>query len=313
MKILHNVEDLLFLISYIDENEISPLLPVFVADHPDSMPTVHLVDGDMAMLLRKITLLEERCSTLQATIDKTLNVVVGVQGDVTMLRDNIAFPNLGYDGAAASHHFGGGGVQSHPFLSSQVNVTSAVNTESDRGASTAQSEAEMTEVVSRKKDKTRKRFRAGSSPFAQNFLNAARRGLDAQPPVPPSGGAQKPPPQTNRPSNKPIMVGRSTTAHMAAAQHLTLAKQVYRVSNVDSMHTEASMSDYVNSIGVRVMSCFDRTGERSREAGSKTFRVCILAIDKNNFLNDTNWFTGISIQKWIFKEKNIVQEGGGAP
>jgi len=37
--------------------------------------------------------------------------------------------------------------------------------------------------------------------------------------------------------------------------------------------------------------------------GNKTFRVCIIDVDRSIFLSHCNWSVGISIMKWVFKPK----------
>lgn len=181
----------------------------------------------------------------------------------------------------------------------------------------------MTTVESRKKQRVKKRKMGVSSPV-QQYSAVAATGLTPhqQPPNATlsarqnlQSGANQPLRTQQRPLNvyKMRIIGRAISAPMAASQHLTIQKEVYRVSNVDSSNTVDSMKQYLKNIGVRVHSCFDRTSLTPRFTDNKTFRVCILAVDKVNMLNEENWFTGISIQKWEFRPKPTQGGEGGEP
>jgi len=106
-----------------------------------------------------------------------------------------------------------------------------------------------------------------------------------------------------------VMIGHLTTSTLKASKNVNVAKTVYRISNIDACYTLDDLEQYIESLGVRVISCFERTSPKSPFAENKTFRVCILDIDKSTLLCDNNWSVGISIQKWIFKPKAASAEG----
>ena len=53
-----DVEDIISLITFLDENQHIKLLPKFVATSPDAMPSAHLVGGDLEFLVEKLSKLE---------------------------------------------------------------------------------------------------------------------------------------------------------------------------------------------------------------------------------------------------------------
>src|SRR6266568_5102392 len=81
-KIVADVEDLWTFITYIDENNVESLLPQFVADKPDSMPSIRLVEGDLACIMHKLQHLEDKVSTLQETVDSLMRVSVATREEV---------------------------------------------------------------------------------------------------------------------------------------------------------------------------------------------------------------------------------------
>jgi len=111
-----------------------------------------------------------------------------------------------------------------------------------------------------------------------------------------------------KPPNRPLMIGASNSTTMSAGAKLTLSKVVYRISNVGGRVSEKDMTEYLKIIGVRVLTCFDRTSVNARIKNNKSFRICILAVDKHKLLNESNWDVGITIQAWVFPphgENNI--------
>lgn len=105
------------------------------------------------------------------------------------------------------------------------------------------------------------------------------------------------------------MIGHSTTSTIRAAKVLSVNKSVYCIGNIDSDYSEDDVKQYVESLGVRVISCFERKAENkpARFADNKTFRLCIIDADKDKLLCEANWTVGISIQRWVFKPKKDGQ------
>ena len=60
---------------------------------------------------------------------------------------------------------------------------------------------------------------------------------------------------------------------------------------------------HLKSIGVTAFTCFERTSDRSRLKLNKSFRVCILAADKDKLQSPDCWSAGITISEWEFRPK----------
>jgi len=146
-----------------------------------------------------------------------------------------------------------------------------------------------------------KRTRSSDSPPAPTFANITARTAASSIT---RGSAPK---VNQQPAKKILVIGNSTTTGVKAAKKINLPKEVYRIGNIDSAFTIDHKMDYLKVIGVRVISCFDRTSENSRFADNSTFLDCILSVDKSKLLFPDNWSTGISIQKWVFRPKEQGQ------
>ena len=62
------------------------------------------------------------------------------------------------------------------------------------------------------------------------------------------------------------------------------------------------MTSFVQSLGIRVITCFDA---KTRLSDTRAFRVCINKEDTETFLNTKNWPKDIIIREWSFKGKNL--------
>ncbi len=58
------VDDLFSLLTFVDENKLKELLPVYVCSNPDEMPTLRLLEGDLHHLLLKLDKFDKRLETV---------------------------------------------------------------------------------------------------------------------------------------------------------------------------------------------------------------------------------------------------------
>jgi hypothetical protein len=173
-----------------------------------------------------------------------------------------------------------------------------------------QAENEPWSETRKEKRRRSKRLRGQTSPVQPSYSTMMKKPADntsAPKPFTPSVATQK----RSKPT-KTLMIGHSTTTAIKASKVLSVAKSVYRIGNIDSCYTADDMKDYVESLGVRVVSCFERTSDKTRQMDSKSFRICIFEADRSILLDDSNWTVGISIQLWVFKPKTDVQNPAAA-
>jgi len=69
-----NLDDLLVLTTFLDERGLINLLPRYVADNPDTLPSSRLCEGELLALLKKMNTIEEYCMGLQAQLATVLDV-----------------------------------------------------------------------------------------------------------------------------------------------------------------------------------------------------------------------------------------------
>lgn len=86
----HEMEDIMSIITAVDESKAIDSLPIFVSDSPDKMPSVHLVEGDLRAIMEKFDRFEHSMRGIQsivgalqsdmAAINRTHTVPVPVAG-----------------------------------------------------------------------------------------------------------------------------------------------------------------------------------------------------------------------------------------
>ena len=81
--------------------------------------------------------------------------------------------------------------------------------------------------------------------------------------------------------------------------------------NVDMYVDVGTLTSFVSSLGVRVLSCYDvkpRMSARQRLRGGqpshKTFRLCVNRADNNILLKADSWPSDVSIFRWFFKSSS---------
>lgn len=310
-KIRNDLEDLLIILTYIDERKLSNLLPIFAAADPDLIPSARLGDGDMLTLFSKLEKLDERCASMQTELENLRSISMrGVSsGAPTGGAQNKGVWGTKLSNAAipVSREAGGiGGSTTAGGVTAASNLTDTEQSSARDSEYDVDDEAEFVTQVSRSARRATKRLRASDSPSSLSYAAAA-----SQPPTsaaPPASSKMPTKPQQQRPK---ALIGQSTTCPMKAAKNLNIPKAVFRIGNIDSCYNENNLREYIENLGVRVISIFDRTSESNRYVDNKSFRVCIFEADKAKLLCDNSWSVGISISKWVFKPKPEGEAAGG--
>lgn len=306
-KIRADIDDMMAVIVFLDENKHMDLLPVFVAADPDLIPSLRIQEGDMLVVLNKLAVIEDRCASMHREMEEMRAAIARTPSS----------ERLAVSGATKQSEQPIGASDRNPpvcllgrydrVLESEI--SSAVDSEGEMETNGGEGFI-LAETRSGKRIRM-KRHRPSDSPTSQTYASVSKQNqLNAA-----ASTMKQPPaaPNKTRPAalKKPVMIGHSTTSSMRAAKSLNLPKAVFRIGNIDACYTAADVQQYVETLGVRVVSCFERTSEKSRFTDNKTFRICIFDADKAELLSDSNWSVGISIQRWVFKPKVGGQEGVG--
>ena len=107
----------------------------------------------------------------------------------------------------------------------------------------------------------------------------------------------------NRPTYS-FILGTSKTSHFKASTNLQVKKAIYRLGNVNAEYKESDVIEYLNSLGIRTISCHELPKRCFFPFDNKQFRVCIFAADKMLCSIKTIAMSeGISLKNWVFRVK----------
>jgi len=315
------VDDLLLLFAYLDEQKAIHKLPQYVAASPDSMPSLRLYEGDLNVLMTLLHNMDSKIAEFGSALAAITGVVRTLQsfGPPELSRASRASV-VNKDSAVSNHNPSGSteqittvsvagnsdrnavdveravasGVQrpstmdwatlmSTPIC--QENRFAVLSTDDDDHQ---QPQELYTTVVNSRRKRPRQR-----TPEQQRQRQSATTGQQQQP----APGRRA-----------PTLVGKSKTGSTIAAAKKLREKSVFCVDNVRTSCTVDDMSNFVRSLSVEVQTCFDTKPRRRRGESAesvtdrKAFRVCIYKDDRQKFLNPAVWPDSISISDWFFKE-----------
>jgi hypothetical protein len=107
-----------------------------------------------------------------------------------------------------------------------------------------------------------------------------------------------------------MIIGASSTCSLKASKTLILKKTVYHLGNIDSVYSTKDIEEYIRSLGVHLISCFELKHADRQPMDNKAFRVCVIAADKDKLCDTNNWSVGVSLREWFHKPKGT---GGLGP
>lgn len=282
------LDDIFQALTYVDNAKRLADLPVFVSSDPDKMPSVKLTEGDLAVMMMKLTKLESNQIYIK---NKVTELASGCRSGLPPTSAPIFKPSS--FSAETGHHGLGqqaSGASDAPRIEPGTSATSDAGDTSDNDAYQTQ--------------RRKKRRNTGASPSYANVAGSSGPPADIRRP-----GSN----QQNKPKAK-VLIGGSATSTLKASKTLIVKKAVFRLGNIDSEYATQDVEEYIRSLGVRLVSCFELPNSKNTPSDNKSFRVCIVHEDINLLCNSECWSVGISIREWIHKpkERNPLQQPTGA-
>lgn len=322
-KAARTVDDIFRLITFLDENMKLSSLPRYVASGPDSMPSVRLYEGDLSILMKVIERMENQIKELNLAVTNIANgaAVLNCATNNLHLGDGIGI----HMQPGVSVHAANDGVERSAMISQQQpGDPLAAGTECvvrDWAAAAATTAAASTPVNVHNRfsvlspmddDENRNEL-----PFIESRVRrlAKRRRNNSQQPQQQPQQQRQPQMQTQINQRQSIgtqrrggvvMTGKSvsTGQRFNAAKHI-IKKAIYCVDNVDPSLAVTDLCQFVNSLGVKVLSCFSVKPRRRRNevkpiVDRKAFRLSIDAADQEKLLDETRWPDSVVISKWYY-------------
>jgi hypothetical protein len=288
------LDDILQMIAVVDNAKAMSDLPMFVSADPDKMPSVKLTEGDLAIVLLKLSKIEEKQDSFESKLND-INTDIS-RGRPPVIR-SVAH---GHPPPKATSSLPVAAKNSSVLAESQMDgrttsVTSDVIETSDN-------EGELTVVTHRRK----KRKQISTPPAGQTPSYAAQ--------VAATGPHQsvRPKPPNAVFARKKTVIGASSTSSLKASKTIIVKKAVFRLGNIDSCYTVENVEEYIQSIGVRILTCFELKNADRQPLDNKAFRICIVAEDKQKLCDSERWAVGISLREWTHRPKDETKRSPGA-
>lgn len=341
------VDDLLLILSTIDEHGQLNNLPRYVAASPDSMPSLRLFDGDMQLLLSRLDKMEcklvELTSAL-ATINgevhnqrsrparyqaqQALSTPTTSMHEAAAVNVNIDLPgSLGPTTNPADVAMSGNSLQSQ----AQAMVNNTTNPVINRPtfswavASVAAASTPIADRVTTADNPYsggNHSDTAGDQPFIEYQSRKKRRrqnSLQQEKRLTPAATNNAAPSRTTR-KGQSLLVGKRNVAHPTTSlRNITAArplikKAVFCIDNVDTSVTLEDMHEFVTGLSVQIVSLFEakprqrnRTKSTPDDIACKAFRLCINEEHRDRLLVDSQWPAYVTVSEWYFKTGSSAQ------
>ena len=321
-RITREVDDLIAIFNLLDERKSIELLPKYVSDDPDNMPSIRLFDGDMKVVMIMLERLEQKVEGYASALSTVTRDVGALRSKVVTLEQ---FPPLQTVTDINTTVWPRSqaqpvqpGAQPKPGNSRQLDtetndhtraetvgrdwatLASTPNIHTNRFAalpSTTDDEGAFETVQSRKS----KRQRAKSQQQQQQRSSTVRENTHQQ---------------QLRP-RRPTVYGKSTAVTNVAAARKLKERKKKAVFCIDNISTDCSSDDiesFVATLQINIVSCHEvkpRRGPNENESDvkdRKAFRLCIFDEDRQRLLNAAMWPDSVIISEWFSKPRQIGQD-----
>ena len=308
-RLQHEVDDLLSLFTFLDEQKVMDRLPKYVSQSPDNMPSLRLYEGDLQVLMTMFRSMNENMEEFRSAL-------AAIASDV---REVQAWPRLP-EPALSTHARPVSAACAVNYNRSTDLLGAAVS----RGITHAPTESETRNVMIDDDENT-----VPTDTGSNWTLVAAAAASTPRPLV--QGGRKRDRhdrPQTSHQAggtSRVINSQRSRTmygtrtnsdAKISAAKKLP-NKAVFCIDNIDLKYSVDDITRFVRSLKVDVISCFEVKPRRRYNEDAVTdrraFRLCITDNSRERLLNPAAWPEYVTISDWYFKSPlNAASVGAGS-
>jgi len=330
LRAVRIVDDIFTVLTFLDENLKLQLLPKYVADGPDSMPSTRLYEGDLSILMKHIDIISGRLSDLDVKVAAIMNDVQSLQvrGEV---RSTVT--SLG-KGSTRTESAGVGPQPQRPTAGvTHVNIRTTADqsadcrdtgTEDDQSlrpllqsqdwpsvavsSPVAAADSDWPALASSSTFTHANRFAAlgttddehNDVPFTEHHSRHSTKRRRQR-----SAAQQQQQPQDlGRQHSGKLLMGKSTSTggHLTAAKKI-IKRAVFCVDNVDPAYDVDNVRAFVSSLSITVLSCFAAVPRRRHNESlpivdRKAFRLCIADADRERLLDDSKWPDSVTISEW---------------
>jgi hypothetical protein len=279
------VDDLMDILSLIDENNLFEKLPQFAAVNLERVPTIRFEDMELYCMVSRLKKIEDRLTVVEAFTggnDAAKNKMDILESKLTVIENRCAatpaetfFPRALVNEAEKCDESGG---------TSGSSVSWA-----DKARALTDNAADGFTTVMRKKTQT--------SGGGENNIADSRSKTESE---------HTTLVHSHKNDKKPVIRGNKTVSDEGRLKSgvLIIKKSVLHVDNLDISCTVDILKEFVTDLKVNVLSCFTAKSwlkEEERQQVS-AFRLCIEAKDRETVCSPSIWPSGVIIRDWIFKK-----------
>ena len=332
------LNDIVTILSTVDEQKLYGRLPKYVSQGPDNMPSIHMGEGDLNCLLSLIRKLAEKVDGMGAEMGAIMKEVrdLQVQRPVTSLaeartplRDKQQVeqrPSVNQTVAVSCQPPLQSSLQPHQAYGYMPGQLSALDSDRLLGSCLAPGTAWAAAATS-SPIQTSNRFTplqaidgshgAEDDDERNPFINArSRRAAKRQRQTSSVNQQQQQPSQQMQSGSSQqqrrrragrLLTGTSNssaTTHRIVAAKTFVKKAIFCIDNVSTSVDIDGLKQFVESLSVAVISCFAtnprrRRGESLPIKDRKAFRLCIADSDRDRLLNADLWPDSVTISDWF--------------
>lgn len=320
-KAMYIVDDIFTLLTFLDENLKLTLLPRYVADNPDALPSSRLYEGDLSVLMNLIEKMQKeikelnialaslardvkqgsKCfSSVQSTLpvvnnDRSLTGQPGipvrhsVDSEMTS-RNLVRQPGDPHSGILNT-------AETQPRMDwASVAVTSSPIVHGSRFSVLASADDDERDAQPFTEYRSRRSIKRQRQASNQSQLSRSQQ--------PPQQSADQQRTTQRRQRGNRLMTGNSlSVVHGLSAAKKVTSKAVFCVDNLDPSVDVNDLRDFVRQLSVNVLTCFRVQPRRQRnESGPVVdrvaFRLCIDAAHQDKLLDCSKWPDSVTVSKW---------------
>lgn len=330
-RVAREVDDIVTLFQFVDENKLLANLPMYVSGSPDLMPSARLFEGDLNIVMAMLEKMGHKVEEFGSALSAIVRDVGKLQSKFMSLDE---FPPLPAPAAPVglllqprqqrpvpqsqpqqpqTRELTGLEIASGNSTRSAANdVCSRPSLQSDTQwsmlASTPQQSNRFAVLASTDDDEQRDEEQPFTVVRPQRSTRTAAKRQRQQSAVQPARQAEQLPAGRQGVAR---ITGKSSAATLGLrAAKKTVTKAVFCVDNVDLECKEDDIRAYVSGLGVEVFSCFKtKPRRRPHEAPEdvldrSAFRVCVNATGRDRLLNPESWPDSVRIADWFFRDRN---------
>ncbi len=308
------VDDIITLLSFLDEQLLFENVPIYVCEDIDRIPSTKWMDGDLQLIMAKLTSLQEDNSELRAQLKVLMGIMADLPKDIGVqnrqLVRQLAFESVA--AAAAAVNSDSAILDNNAMMCDPQ--PARLNSDSDWpqlttnhgisenhppvghslvGSVTADSEGEGgTWRLQASRRLKRKKTNSGHD-LSTDTVKQSTSTSDAV--------------NSKKPSTVKVVGKLQSGSCKIQASDAVVTKSVYCVSNISCGYSVEDMIAFLADNDVKVVSCFE---SKTKFEGTKAFRVCINSKHKEHFLCPDIWPENVIIRDWFFKSKSIQTNDG---